>query len=80
MLGCPSVSETERELADARQSWLRAELSFQSMTERDLALRCRYAVGEIRLWLTGVKPISAAVLEELAPALGVEAPADLIAQ
>ncbi len=79
-MGFLSMSETEQELAAARRSWLRGELSFRNLSERDVALRCRYAVGEIRLWLAGTKPISAAVLSELAAALEVEPPLDLVGE
>jgi transcriptional regulator with XRE-family HTH domain len=47
------------------------------MSGEDLASCTRYALGQIRLWLRGSKPISAAALQELALALSVDAPAEL---
>ncbi len=72
------MTETEDELSKRRRLWLRAELAVQDMHERNLALRCRYATGQIRVWLSGARPIRAAVLQELAVALGVEPPAELV--
>ncbi len=72
------MTETEDELSKRRRLWLRAQLAAENMHERNLALRCRYATGQIRVWLSGARPISAAVLQELADALGVEPPAELV--
>jgi hypothetical protein len=47
------------------------------MSAEDLAGCTRYALGQIRLWLRGAKPISAPALRELALALSVDAPAEL---
>jgi len=48
------------------------------MVDRDLALRSRYAVGQIRTWLDGSRSLSASVLQELAAAASFEPPPELI--
>lgn len=66
------------DMSERRREWLNLTLRLCSLSERDLGLRTRYAVGEIRSWQSGSKPISAPVMLELAAAIGVDAPEDLL--
>ncbi len=68
---------TEQELSERRREWLLSQLPRSGMSAEDLAGCTRYALGQIRLWLRGAKPISAPALRELALALSVDAPAEL---
>ena len=71
---------SEEELATQRSDWLREELAYQGFEARDVARRSRFATGEISLWLSGEKPLTAAALHELAQSLDLVPPPDLLEQ
>ncbi len=77
-IGQPDKRATEHELSERRREWLQAQLARSHSSDLSLALRSRYTLRQIGLWLHGTKPISAQALQEMAQALSAVAPADLV--
>ena len=62
----------------ARARWLREHLATRGMDIIDLARITRWAVGQISLFLHGEVRLTPAAFRELAAALSVEPPGDLL--
>ena len=69
---------TEKEVSERRRLWLQEQLTAKRMVDRDVALRSRCALSQIRMWLDGSRPISATVLQELAAVASLEPPVDFL--